>query len=298
MLVDVRFDGIQSGLLRFRTAPITIRVRRGDAESLLSSALCDAFIAHPNAVVLFKFSDRRQALNGTRLAQSTFSIQLSGHFGFYGHSFIICSFWKLITAEFMRIKITVVALVALGLSGCASNKILPADEEWRAGKPWPSHWGMPYDNGGLGWNIVQPLFVHKDSYSKEEVAKTRLKDVPSAMEENAVVEICRFKKGLFQLATVCSPALVVPELRGKLHKDDVVAVFMEARDVAANSAVPVSPDYRMANRVFQKLADEGDDDCWQRTFGIIKSPNTQNCMNRIDKKLTEHMLERDFGPRR
>lgn len=169
-----------------------------------------------------------------------------------------------------------------------------ADKAWSLGKPWPAHWGLityPYPEA---WNTVMVAFVNK-VYGANEAVDTWVKDIPYAHQQDAAVEICAFKRGLFKLATHCKAAVVDPEIRGTLQKNDLVALFYPNHGTKRFSRGPGS-DARTTLRVFQKLSTGDDPTCWESVL-MISGPIAPVCRDRIDRNQVSRLLTRDFGPR-
>lgn len=189
----------------------------------------------------------------------------------------------------------VMLFLALIVGLAHANEKDDADDAWAIGKPWPAHWGNLQDSAFTNWNVVNTGYVNK-VYGEGEAAGTWLKDIPSAMQAGAAVELCLAKKGVFSWPTKCQAALVDPALVGKLKKDDAVAWFGPHHSLTAFSSGPgAHPE--QAIRVFQKYADAEEKECWKLNMLVLKAPNVESCLARIDKNLIEQLLTRDFGPR-
>lgn len=191
-------------------------------------------------------------------------------------------------------RLLTVVFFALLASVAHADDLEDADKEWSPGKPWPAHWGLityPYQEA---WNTVLVAFVNK-VYGADEAADTWVKDIPYARQRDAAVEICVFKRGLFKLATHCKVAVVDPEIRGTLQKNDLVALFYPNHGTKRFSRGPGS-DARTTMRVFQKLSTGDDPACWESVL-MISGPTAAVCRDRIDRNQVSRLLTRDFGPR-
>lgn len=193
------------------------------------------------------------------------------------------------------IRLITVLFFAMFASMANANDFEDADKGWSQGKPWPAHWGVvqyPYKDG---WNVVMLAFVNK-IYPRDAATSTWLKNIPYAMDEGATVEICMGKRGVFELSSLCQPALVDPEVKGKLKEGDVIAFFYPNHGTGRFSKGPGS-DARQTLRVFQKISDANDSSCWERDMLVIKIPKADTCFKRVDAAGVERILSRDFGPR-
>lgn len=186
-------------------------------------------------------------------------------------------------------------LFSLAFPLASANDFEDADKAWAPGKPWPSHWGLvqyPYKDG---WNVVMVGFVNK-VYGEGEAASTWLKDIPSAMSKGASVEVCMAKRGLLEIASLCKPAVVDPELVGALQENDVIAFLYPSHGTKLFSRGPGS-DPRTTLRVFQKISAASDKTCWVREMMVFTIPRADVCFKKVDPDLVGRILTRDFGPR-
>lgn len=191
-------------------------------------------------------------------------------------------------------RVLTILFFAMFASLAHADALEDADKAWKPGQPWPAHWGLityPYTDG---WNTVMVMFVNK-VYAPNEAADTKLKDIAYARQADAAVEICPFKRGLFKLATHCQMAVVDPEIRGTLKKDDLVAVFYPNHGTKRFSSGPGS-DARTTMRAFQKLSSGDDPACWE-SMVIMSAPIAPVCRERINREQVARILTRDFGPR-
>lgn len=189
-------------------------------------------------------------------------------------------------------------LFLLFVTGCANMpSSADADATWQRGQPWPTHSGTLTYPWEPGWNIITLGFVHK-VYDQGEAAKTVLKDISYARGKGASAEFCMFKKGVFNFATICFPALVDPEIVGSLQEEDIVSVFYVK---GGNTEWTYNPgsDGHNAFRIFQKLAsgeEANNIGCWMNHMFIVKNPVEPVCLQRVDVARAKRLLARDFGP--
>lgn len=168
------------------------------------------------------------------------------------------------------------------------------DKAWVSGQPWPQTWGLLSDPQEFEWNRVIIAFVN-EVFDKDEVRSTAFKDIPYALEKDSTVEICMAKKGVFNWATLCRPAIVDPDIRGSIVNGDVVAVLHAFGGTSKWFNDGPGTDQRKALRIAQRLAPKEDASCWEGV--IVKRPIAQVCLDRFDGAKIEQMLTRDFGPR-